>query len=337
MWQQLLKNKYLGDKSLTQISRRSGDSHFWSGLMNIKDQFLRLGDFQVGDGQNTRFWQDKWLTSRPFCEQFPNLFNTVRIKSALVAEVCLDTNLNLSFRRTITGSKLVEWKKLLHLLTTVRFSPARDKFVWDGHKNGIFSVQSMYHLLMYNPNNNRNKMIWKLKIPLKIKVFLWNLGRGVILTKDNLAKKRWKGIMTCCFCNRNESIHHLFFDCYIAKNIWRIIYLALKIEMPVNINHIIGSWASNCGLVYKKLLFTGISALFWSIWLTRNEVAFNQKPIPSIVQVIFRGTHWFRFWRLLQREDVHQQIIDMCQALEMVAMKIFAFHGWRSNARLECA
>ena len=195
----------------------------------------------------------------------------------------------------------------------------------------------MYHLLMYNPNNNRNKMIWKLKIPLKIKVFLWNLGRGVILTKDNLAKRQWKGSLTCCFCNRNESIHHLFFDCYIAKNIWRIIYLALKIEMPVNINHIIGSWASNCGLVYKKLLFTGISALFWSIWLTRNEVAFNKKPTSSIVQVIFRGTHWFRFWRLLQKEEVHQQILDVCQALEVVAMEVFVNHGWRSNARLECA
>jgi hypothetical protein len=36
-------------------------------------------------------------------------------------------------------------------------------------------------------------MVWKLKILLKIKVFLWNLGRGAILTKDNLAKRRWKG------------------------------------------------------------------------------------------------------------------------------------------------
>jgi hypothetical protein len=97
---------------------------------------------------------------------------------------------------------------------------------------------------MYNLNTNRNKMIWKLKIPLKIKVFLWNLGRGALLTKDNLTKRRWKGSLTCCFCNRNESIHHRFFDCYIDKNIWRIIYLAPKIETPVNINHIIGSWVS---------------------------------------------------------------------------------------------
>jgi hypothetical protein len=87
---------------------------------------------------------------------------------------------------------------------------------------------------------------------------------------------------------------------------------------------------------YKKLLLTRTSALFWSIWLTRNEVAFNHKPIPSIVQVIFRGTHWFRFWRLLQKKKTHQQILDVCQASQVIAMEVFANHGWRSNARLEC-
>ena len=65
MWQQLLKNKYLGENSLSQVSRRQGDSQFWSGLMNIKDQLLRGGHFKVGNGQATRFWKDKWVTSRP--------------------------------------------------------------------------------------------------------------------------------------------------------------------------------------------------------------------------------------------------------------------------------
>ena len=38
-----------------------------------------------------------------------------------------------------------------------------------------------------------NKKIWKMKIPLKTKVFAWYLRRGVILTKDNLAKRKWHG------------------------------------------------------------------------------------------------------------------------------------------------
>jgi hypothetical protein len=93
-------------------------------------------------------------------------------KSTLVAQVFPDMNLNLSFRRTITRIKLVEWQNLLYLLNSVSLDPYRDKFVWDGHKNGIFLVQFLYHLLMYNPSNNRNKLIPKLKLPLKIKVFM---------------------------------------------------------------------------------------------------------------------------------------------------------------------
>lgn len=36
-------------------------------------------------------------------------------------------------------------------------------------------------------------LFWKAKLPLKIKIFLWYLKWGVILTKDNLVKRRWKG------------------------------------------------------------------------------------------------------------------------------------------------
>jgi hypothetical protein len=117
--------------------------------------------------------------------------------------------------------------------------------------------------------------------------------------------------LTCCFSNRNESIQHLFFYCYIAKNIWRIIYFALKIEMPININHIIGSWTSNRDMGYKKLLLTEISTLFWSIWLTRNEVAlitnqYHQLCISFLEILTSSGT-----WRLY-RIRKHINKLSMC-------------------------
>jgi hypothetical protein len=59
---------------------------------------------------------------------------------------------------------------------------------------------------------NVHGVVWKLKLPLKIEVFLWYLRRGVILTKDNLVKRNWKGCTRCCFCNSEESIQHLFFN-----------------------------------------------------------------------------------------------------------------------------
>ena len=40
IWQQILKNKYLKSKTVTQVEKKSGDSQFWSGLMSVKQYFL---------------------------------------------------------------------------------------------------------------------------------------------------------------------------------------------------------------------------------------------------------------------------------------------------------
>jgi hypothetical protein len=58
MWQQMLKKKYFKDKTLSQVERKKGDSHFWSGLMEVKSLVLERGIFRVHEGTQTRFWED---------------------------------------------------------------------------------------------------------------------------------------------------------------------------------------------------------------------------------------------------------------------------------------
>jgi hypothetical protein len=38
------------------------------------------------------------------------------------------------------------------------------------------------------------------------------------------------------------------------------------------------------------------------------------------MQVIFKGSYWLRFWRSLQKEDLLQDIKDVCCAMEVVAI-----------------
>jgi hypothetical protein len=45
-WQQILRKKYLTNQTLGQVQKRSGDSQFWTGLMNVKLYFLRYRSFQ---------------------------------------------------------------------------------------------------------------------------------------------------------------------------------------------------------------------------------------------------------------------------------------------------
>lgn len=57
------------------------------------------------------------------------------------------------------------------------------KWSWD--KSGAFSIKSMYKQFYNVETNCPNKRIWKAKIPLKNKVFMWLIEQNVILTKDN--------------------------------------------------------------------------------------------------------------------------------------------------------
>jgi hypothetical protein len=43
VWQNLLKRKYLYNQSISQVNKKQDDSHFWSGLMKVKDNFLDMG------------------------------------------------------------------------------------------------------------------------------------------------------------------------------------------------------------------------------------------------------------------------------------------------------
>jgi len=94
----MLRNKYLKNWILSQISKKAGDSHFWSSLMAVKDQFLNLGRFKLVSGNEIRFWEDKWLDNQKLKDNFP-IFNIVQRKYATVAEVLSSYPLNVSFRR----------------------------------------------------------------------------------------------------------------------------------------------------------------------------------------------------------------------------------------------
>jgi hypothetical protein len=88
----------------------------------------------------------------------------------------------------------------------------------------------------------------------------------------------------------------------------------------------------NKNLMYKILV--GASALSWAIWLSRNDMIFNNTRAVTPMQVIFLGSHWIRFWALLQKEDERPHIIRGCRVLETTSMEIFASNGWSFSNRI---
>ena len=99
VWQELLSNKYLGDKTLSQVQAKPLDSPFWKGLMRVKHEFFSRGAFVLGNGQQVRFWEDTWLGDEPLSQTYPSLFNIALHKNVTGANVLSRNPWNIQFRR----------------------------------------------------------------------------------------------------------------------------------------------------------------------------------------------------------------------------------------------
>jgi hypothetical protein len=132
----------------------------------------------------------------------------------------------------------------------------------------------------------RNKVLWRLKVPLKIKKFMWYMYKEVVLTKDNLDRRNWQGSKQCSFCLKDESIQHLFYDCYYARFLWGLVHISFGISPPRNVKHMFSTWTNQFGGKLKRQILVGASAFCWAIWLSRNDVVFDKSLIKTFIQVL---------------------------------------------------
>ena len=117
-----------------------------------------------------------------------SLYNIARHKNVLVADVLSYAPLNIGFTRALTHDKWETWISLVRSFMDVSRNDEPDKLIWRLTTSGIFLVKSMYADYLNMHTVFLKKIHWRIKVPLKIKIFMWFLFKKVLLTKDNLAK-----------------------------------------------------------------------------------------------------------------------------------------------------
>jgi hypothetical protein len=73
--------------------------------MNVKEDFLSMDNFNLHDGRQIRFWEDSWLGTMPLKLHYPNLYNIVRRKNAMVADIFSLRPLNVPLNTTVGHCK----------------------------------------------------------------------------------------------------------------------------------------------------------------------------------------------------------------------------------------
>ena len=82
----------------------------------------------------------------------------------------------LGFRRYLGQDALLELEELQEALEMVQITDSRDELIWALEASEKYTSRSLYRLML-NPGevDSRMKDIWEVKLPLKIKIFVWML------------------------------------------------------------------------------------------------------------------------------------------------------------------
>jgi hypothetical protein len=161
-------------------------------------------------------------------------------------------------------------------------------------------------------------------IPSKIKIFMWLLTNDAVLTKDNLVKRKWQGDTKCMFCEVDESIDHLFFQCPIARVVWSIVEKCFgATNIPNNLQQS-WKWCETWIPYGQKYHPWGIAAICWAIWKNRNKACFENKIIQNPLEVICHACALMNFWTGLFTNIDKEQLEEGVATMLRVAKQLLS-------------
>lgn len=108
-----------------------------------------------------------------------------------------------------------------------------DSVKWALDKSKSFTSKSLYRFLFGSGVSSRVAgFVWKSKLPLKIKFFLWQIFNNKLPVTKSLTKRGWLGNKLCCLCECLEDVDHVLFKCHLAKVVWGMFQEISHLQIP---------------------------------------------------------------------------------------------------------
>nr|GFB04149.1 RNA-directed DNA polymerase, eukaryota, reverse transcriptase zinc-binding domain protein [Tanacetum cinerariifolium] len=157
-WKSVLTSKErggLGVSSLYALNRgllfKPGKRSCWLNIIHevkiLSDKgidLMKSMSIKLGDGVNTKFWEDGWSVGGKLKYKFPRLYALEECKCISVALKLGQLNLAGSFRRTPRGGvEQHQFVEMSELVKSISLVPRSDRLRWDLDSSGDFTVASV--------------------------------------------------------------------------------------------------------------------------------------------------------------------------------------------------
>ncbi|GKD46079.1 RNA-directed DNA polymerase, eukaryota [Tanacetum coccineum] len=247
---------------------------------------MSLCSKRVGNGNNTSFWLDIWKGDLTLRDNFPRMYALELDKQIFVADK-MAAQVDASFRRPVRGGiELNQFNDLVSFIDSVSLSSSHDRWVCNASGDGNFRVKDIRNFIddLFLPSRPETTR-WVKFIPIKINVFTWRARRDCLPTRANLIRRGvFMESVNCPICGlHEENAHHIFSQCDLAQAVLRRICRWWDLDWQFWTSFSSWNlWFSSVRLTsnIKSLLEGVFSIAWWSIWVFRNRLLFDDKP-PS--------------------------------------------------------
>ena len=151
---------------------------------------------------------------------------------------------------------------------------------------GVYSVKNGYRsIVLWHEREASSvnsfsawwKVLWKLKIQNKIKVFLWHASSNALPYKVNLFSKRVVSNMACIRCgSARESIFHAIWACPKVDNVWALLPCA-SFQCGDDRWGDFGAFCGQLSTLKKGEGLELFAMIAWFIWFDINEIVQGRK------------------------------------------------------------
>ena len=149
------------------------------------------------------------------------------------------------------------------------------------------------HILLMKKNWNT---IWSMKIPNKVKNFLWKCYVDAIPCCYELWKKKVRKNPYCLVCGeRNEIIEHVLLLCEWTRGVWFSVCSGLKVDknnitrFDVWLQKVMEGFRGDKN--EREIMLIKIALTCWNVWKERCEVVFTRRKVQvdGVIGRIRRG------------------------------------------------
>nr|KYP44514.1 Putative ribonuclease H protein At1g65750 family [Cajanus cajan] len=216
-WVHIISNIYLHRDSILCAQKRRGASAVWSSIIKALPSLREGFEPQLGSGASS-LWYTDWSGTGLWCGRVP--FVHIADTTKTVADCWVNGHWNFTSLYTVISAELIH---SVQGLSVVNSSLGLDHFSWRGDSSGCYTAASGYRFLTTGLSAEGDevwKKIWKLMIPEKVKLFLWQGLHSALPTNQVRADRRLAESGACSRCScPHETILHALRDCPYSREV----------------------------------------------------------------------------------------------------------------------